>query len=283
MRSVVGVEARRFPVYMNAQVLMPGERTEAHRNLRSETRLVVEAPKEAVFVCEFEAYPMERGDVVISPPWTYHDHFNQGTEPAIFVDGYDNGYNPNVNVNEKLPDGALYEPITRPTGYTRNLHGHLRTGLQEATGAGSRAGKKPFPLPPMRYAWSETQVALAALRETEAPADPYEGFHLTFTSPVDGGSTLPTMNWNVQLLDTRRKTLAHRHNSTTFYHVFEGEGVTVIEGEWLEWHAGDIFAVPPWTWHHHENTFGGDTILFSIDDAPAMKKLGFYMEEQATP
>src|SRR5687768_8905224 len=167
MRSVVGVEARDYPVYMNAQVLMPGERTEAHRNLRSETRLVVEAPKGAVFVCEFEAYPMERGDVVISPAWTYHDHYNQGTEPAIFVDGYDNGYNPNVNVNEKLPNGALFEAISRPEGYTRNLRGHLRTN----------AGETPFPLPPMRYAWAETDAALAAMREAELPPDPYDGYH----------------------------------------------------------------------------------------------------------
>jgi hypothetical protein len=58
MRSVVGVEARNFPIWMNAQILMPGERTQAHRNLRSETRLVWEAPKDAVFVCEYEAYPM---------------------------------------------------------------------------------------------------------------------------------------------------------------------------------------------------------------------------------
>ena len=271
MRSVTGVEARRFPVYMNTQILMPGERTEAHRNLRSETRLVVEAHPGAVFVCEFEAYPMERGDVVISPPWTYHDHFNQGSDPVIFVDGYDNGYNPNVNVNEKLPDGALYETITRPKGYTRNTLGHVR----------AVAGESPYPLPPMRYPWSETQTALATLRQSEAAPDPYEGHYLMFASPVDGGATLPTMAWHVQLLSAKQKTLTHRHNSTTFYHVFEGEGFTVIEGERLEWGKGDIFGVPPWTWHHHENTSRGDTILFSVDDWPAMKKLGFYMKEEA--
>ncbi len=275
MRSVVGVEARRFPVYMNAQVLMPGERTEAHRNLRSETRLVVEAPKEAVFVCEFEAYPMERGDVVISPAWTYHDHFNGGTTPAIFVDGYDNGYNPNVNVNEKLPGGQLFEDITRPEGFTQNVRGHLRAG-------GAAAVKVPFPLPPMRYPWSETQAALTAMRDAEVAPDPYEGYQLLFTSPVDGGATLPTMAWQVQQLDPRFKGLDHRHNSTSFYFVFEGEGTTTIEGQRLEWHKGDIFGVPPWTTHHHENTSSGDTILFSIDDWPAMQKLGFFMEDKAT-
>ena len=273
MRSVTGVEARRFPVYMNAQILMPGERTEAHRNLRSETRLVVVAQPGAVFICEFEAYPMERGDVVISPPWTYHDHFNQGSDPVIFVDGYDNGYNLNVNVNEKLPDGALYEDITKPEGYTRNALGHVR-----AVG-----GERPFPLPPMRYPWRETQTALANLRKSEVAPDPYEDHYLMFASPVDGGATLPTMAWHVQLLSAQQKTLAHRHNSTTFYHVFEGDGVTVIDGERLEWDKGDIFGVPPWTWHHHENTSSGDTILFSVDDWPAMKKLGFYMKEEAEP
>ena len=96
--------AKNFPIWMNAQILMPGERTQCHRNLRSETRLVCEAPKDAVFVCEYEAYPMERGDVVISPAWTYHDHWNRDKTPAIWIDGYDNGYNPNVNVNERMSE-----------------------------------------------------------------------------------------------------------------------------------------------------------------------------------
>ena len=105
--------------------------------------------------------------------------------------------------------------------------------------------------------------------------------HTSTRSPVDGGATLPTMAWHVQLLNPRQKTLDHRHNSNVFYHVFEGEGVTEIEGERLEWHKGDIFAVPPWTWHSHESTSSGDTILFSIDDWPAMKSVGFYAEETA--
>jgi gentisate 1,2-dioxygenase len=216
---------------------------------------------------------MERGDVVVSPPWTFHEHYNGGPEPVIFVDGYDNGYNPNVNVSEKLPDGKLHQDITKPEGYTRSVLGHVRAPTDE----------RPFPLPPIRYPWGDTQSAIAALRESGAATDPCEGLHLMLASPVDGGPTLPTMAWHVQLLDARQKTLAHRHNSTTFYHVFEGEGFTVIEGERMGWHKGDIFGVPPWSWHCHENTADADTILFSVNDWPAMKKLGFYMEEKAEP
>src|SRR4029450_1570291 len=52
MRSVVGIEARSFPIWMNAQILMPGERTQTHRNLRSETTLVCQDPNEAILLFE---------------------------------------------------------------------------------------------------------------------------------------------------------------------------------------------------------------------------------------
>jgi gentisate 1,2-dioxygenase len=275
MRSLTGVEARDGgrPIWLNTQIVMPGERTGAHRTMRSETRLVLQASEGAVFVCEFEAYPMERGDVVISPPYTYHDHWNEGTEPAIFVDGYDNGWNPNeINIGGKLPDGADFQQILKPMGYGAATMGHARR----------RGEERPFPLPPMRYRWADTKAALDALRESEDGQDAYDGIHLMLANPIDNGPTLPTMAWEVQLLTPRQKTLAHRHNSTTFYCVFEGEGATTIEGERMEWRQGDLFALPAWKWHQHENRSSGDTILFSIDDWPAMEKLGFYMMEEAT-
>ena len=270
MRSVTGIEAQYFPIWMNAQILMPGERTQAHRNLRNETRLVLQAPPGAVFVCEYESFPMERGDVVTNPAWTFHDHWNRGTEPAIWVDGYDNGYNRGVNINERLPDDAPYQEIKKPDRYGPRTRGHARPVSESPA----------FPLPPMRYPWSETQAALNALKQA-AEGDPYDGFQIMLANPLDRGPTLPTIAWQVQLLSARQKTLAHRHNSTTFYFAFEGEGALVIEGERLEWQKGDIFAVPAWKWHHHENTPDRESILFSIDDWPAMKKLGFYMKEGA--
>lgn len=273
MRTIAGVEAYNTHMWMDYQILLPGERTQAHRTMRSETRLVWQAPPGAVFVCEYEAYPMQRGDVVITPPWTFHDHFNEGSEPAIWVDAFDNGYNQGASINERLPDAAPYQEITRPQGYTRNTLGHARRLTNE----------RPFPLPPMRYPWTETQAALTALRESEVQADPSDGLYLMFASPVDQGPTLPTIAWHVQLLDAGQKTLAHRHNSTTFYTVFEGQGATIIEGERIEWSRGDLFAVPPWKWHNHESSASDDAILFSVDDWPAMKALGFYRKEEALP
>lgn len=260
------------PISMNAQILMPGERTRAHRNMKNETRLVLEAPPEAAFVCDGEAFPMRRGDLVISPTWTNHDHYNPGTTPAVWIDSYDVGYSSTgVELNERYSVDDPYQRIIRPDSYGSRTLGHL----------GPRQGRYSFPRPPVRYPWTETVAALAALREYEVEEEPYEGFSLMFRSPVDGGPTLPTIAWHVQLLTARRKTAAHRHNSTAFYHVFQGEGTTVVDGETLEWSQGDIFLVPPWTWHHHENRSAEDVILFSVDDWPARSALGFYMEEKA--
>jgi gentisate 1,2-dioxygenase len=273
MRTIAGVEGFNSHMWMDYQILMPGERTQAHRTMRSETRLVWQAPPGAVFVCENEAYPMERGDVVITPSWTFHDHFNEGNGPAIWVDAFDNGYNHGASINERLPDNAPFQEITKPSGYTSATMGLARRLTDGPT----------FPLPSMRYPWTETEAALTALREGEVESDPYDGYHLMFASPVDQGPTLPTIAWHVQLLEAKQKTQPHRHNSTTFYNVFEGEGTTTIDGERIEWKKGDLFAVPPWTWHNHENATNSDTILFSVDDWPALTKLGFYRIDEAMP
>jgi len=280
MRTVHGTGGPHHANTMSAQILNPGERTRAHRNMKNETRLVREAPAGAIFVCDGEAFPMGRGDVIISPTWTFHESYNPegNTDPAIWIDGFDRGYSSigeeaeALGMNERYSEDEPFQRIERSDGYALKTLGHVRQ-LSDET---------PYPLPPMSYPWAETWAALTALRESEVEGDPYDGLHVTLVSPVDGGPTLPTMSWHAQLARSREKTQAHPHNSTTCYHVFEGAGATVIEGERLEWSEGDIFVIPPWRWHQHENSSSSDAVLFSIDDAPAMTKLGFYRKQEAT-
>jgi gentisate 1,2-dioxygenase len=87
------------------------------------------------------------GGRVISPAWTYHDHWNKDKTPAIWIDGYDNGYNPNVNINERFPKDNPYEEVKKPAGYGQRTLGLARPVQNVA----------PFPLPPMRYPWADTQ------------------------------------------------------------------------------------------------------------------------------
>ena len=102
---------------------------------------------------------------------------------------------------------------------------------------------------------------------------------MTYSHPTNGGATLPTFACELQVLPPRLVTQDHRHISTTIYQAFRGSGVTVVDGERLEWSQGDILVIPPWAWHHHENPFGADGVLFSVDDWPTFKALDLYREE----
>lgn len=253
------------------QILMPGERTRAHRNVKNETRFVIDAPPGAMFFVEDEAFPAEEGDLIVSPTWTTHDHYNGGDRPMIWIDGIDmTQMQFGFDINERYSEDDPYQSAERAPGFSERVHRHVRpVGMQV-----------DYALPPMRYPWKETYAHLLALKESTTEWDPWDGVHLVYTNPLDGGPTVRTLSCEIQLLPPGLATRAHRHNSTTRYYVFRGSGVTEVEGERVEWEQGDVFWLPPWAWHHHENRDPGDTILYAVNDRPAMVALGFYREEQ---
>ena len=108
---------------------------------------------------------------------------------------------------------------------------------------------------------------------------PYDGILLEYANLVDIGHTLPTCSCSIQLLRPKEKTKSHRHTSTTVYYSFRGRGMTKVSANEMNWDKGDIFVVPPWQWHAHENTTSEDAILFSISDRPATEALGRYRKE----
>ncbi len=254
-------------IHMSVQCVMPGEVAEAHRHSAAAIRYVIHGVKGAYTVVEGEPVPMETGDLITTPGWTWHDHYNEGTEPVIWLDGLDiRLVGIGHMLGEQFPEPR--QPHQKPVGFSTKTLGHVKASWL----------KSEHKTPPYRYAWGDTQAALDALRESEVEPDPYDGFQLTYTHPVTGGPTLPTFACELQLFPTQRTTQEHRHISTTIYQVFRGSGATIVDGERLEWSQGDIFVVPPWSWHHHENG-AGESILFSMDDYPALQALDLYREE----
>ena len=90
---------------------------------------------------------------------------------------------------------------------------------------------------------------------------------------------MPTMSCQIQMLRPNEKTKSHRHTSTTVYYAFRGQGMAKVSANELSWKQGDIFVVPSWMSHSHENTMSEDAILFSISDRPSTEALGLYREE----
>jgi gentisate 1,2-dioxygenase len=62
--------------------------------------------------------------------------------------------------------------------------------------------------------------------------------------------------------------------------VLKGHGYSEIGGTRIEWSENDLFVAPGWMWHRHVNPAPGtEAILYSVSDAPALRKLGFYREQ----
>jgi len=256
-------------IHMSVQCVMPGEVAEAHRHSAAAVRFIIQGSPDAATVVNGEPLPMETGDFITTPNWSWHDHYNHSDHPVMWLDGLDVRL---VGIGKMLGEGypTLSQEITRPAGYSARTLGHAKPSWMKAE-------DQP---PPFRYSWKDTWDTLQALRESETEGDPYDGLHLTYTNPMTGGATLPTFACELQLLTPSLKTKAHKHMSTTIYQVFKGKGATVVDGQTLEWSEGDIFVVPPWTAHHHENRTTEDAILYSMDDWPTLKALALYREEE---
>jgi gentisate 1,2-dioxygenase len=132
--------------------------------------------------------------------------------------------------------------------------------------------------PLLHYHWRDTYKSLQQLARTTTNS--FDGIALEYVNPATGGSILPTMSYQVQMLRPGEKTKAHRHTSTSIYHAFRGSGTTVINGEPFHSEKGDSFVVPLWSWHEHANRSDTEeAILLSMHDSPLLRAFGLYREE----
>jgi len=193
-----------------------------------------------------------------------------GTKTAHgdLIDGYDNGYNPQCEYQRGMPNDEPIRKKKKPRGL----------GQEHSAGAADLERSALSVMPPMRYAWADTHGALMALREN-GETDLYDG--------IDDHAR--QARWTAARRCRRspgkhscspnnQKTLPQRHNITTFYSPSR-RGRSVIEKRTPGNISKAISSRPAMDpGDHHENTHNEDTILFSIDDWRAMKKLGFYYE-----
>lgn len=254
-------------IHISVQMVRPGEIATAHRHVAAAIRFVIKGSLDCFTIVQGERFPMGEGDLITTPNWTWHDHYNGSDEPVIWLDGLD--------VRMVSYFGSMFQenfhreqqPVEKPDHYSSTVLGRARPTWI----------KHDHPAPPFRYQWNEIYASLLALKQSDG--DPYDGIQLQYVNVSNGGPTLATFSCMVQLLRSKEKTRPHRHTSTTVYQAFRGTGQTTVEGENLRWGQGDIFVVPPWQWHSHKNPADGDAILFSITDRPAMEALGLYREE----
>lgn len=265
-----GRVATTHTLYGGIQLILPGEVARAHRHTPNALRFIMEG-EGAYTVVDGEKLTMSPGDFVLTPNWTWHDHGSDGADPVMWLDGLD------LPLNRML-EGTFFEPyaeeaqlLTKPLNSSVADYGAsgLLPTWQRSTSAHS---------PLLKYAWREAREALMSLGPDAA--SPFDGALLEYVNPVTGGPSLSTMASFLQRLKPGQKTQAHRHSASAVYLAVEGYGRTTIAGKAYDWSPGDVFALPTWSWHTHENlSASADAILFSFTDAPVMKALSLYREQ----
>ena len=268
----------------------PGEQAPVHRHTPSASRFVLEGDG-GFTVVEGEKLPMERGDLILTPNGTWHDHGNDGTEPVIWVDVLNvplvealNGTVFEFNYTERDPLTNTGEPVPRnvqslqvPIGHSQALYG---TGGIKPLFVDHDRGITAHS-PKFIYKWADTKRALEGMSNYKG--SPYDGIIIEYIDPTTGSPVMPAMSYRAQMLRPGEHTLSHRRMASTIYCVLDGEGYTDVEGQRFDWSRNDVFTIPGWRWHEHHNTGASGAFLYSVTDEPAMRVLGLYRQERKDP
>ncbi len=245
------------------QILEPGEAAHAHRHSVGAIRLVMMG-QGAETITDGKVCPMEPGDLILTPAWTWHEHRHNGAERVVWFDGLD------LPLARQL--GTIFlEPGPGPIA-ARGLAGSVDAALGEGglLPQGDEAGRPYSPL--FRYPWSRTRSVLDAM----APAA--DGSRrLRYVNPADGGPVMPTIDCFALGLEAASPTRRTRSTETAIVVVIEGEGESQIGEGRIGWKQHDVFTLPRWQWTRH--LAKGPATLFLMTDRAMIEGLGYLREE----
>ena len=221
------------------QMILPGEKAPSHRHVPHALRVIIDA-RGAYSTVDGEKTPMETGDVVLTPGWSWHEHGHDGDEPAYWLDGLD-------------------VPLVRS----------LETMFYEDHPAKFEPNVRAVTTSPYRFTRDDI-----ARRLDKAKADA-EGLHGPRT--VLEAPSMPTIQLSVQRLSTGTSTRRQRANINRVFSCMAGSGETQVGKERFAWRRGDTFTVPTWAYFTHKAN--EDAQLFEMSDEPLMR-FGLYYRTQ---
>ena len=257
-------------LFAGIQSLLPGETLRAHRHTMQAVRFIL-AGHGASTTVDGKHLEMEPGDFLLTPGWMWHQHKNTSSSPVIWLDGLDLPLVSMLSATffEFYPDGTL-----PPTRSNTDSAGFTVAGIQPAH---IQTGQSGTTL--LRYPWANTQQAL----ETFAQENKSGAIEMDFVNPLTGGSVMPTASCGMIQIEPGANTTRRREVASTIIEVFKGRGHSIIGDEVFSWEAGDVLALPSWTWYEHQAdaSIDGPTILFAMSDRPTPQALGLYRIEQA--
>lgn len=255
-------------LYAGLQLILPGEVAPAHRHSQSALRLVIDG-EGAFTAVDGERTTMRRGDFIITPAWTWHDHGNLGDQPVVWLDGLDIPIVRFLDAGFAEKSEQSSQQSLRPEGDALARYGANMVPVDYA----------PKPSDPTRvfvYPFERTRASLQAI--AQGSPDTHLGFKLRYVNPATGASPMPTIGAFAQWLPAGFETQGLRSTDGTVYVCLEGGGEVKIDDKTWRFQESDVFVVP--SWQTLQLRADRDTLLFSFSDRPVQQALGLWREQR---
>jgi len=208
------------------QTILPGEVARSHRHASHAFRAILDS-QGAWSIVDGEKHPMETGDIVLTPGWSWHGHGHDGDQQAYWFDGLD------------VPLTHLLEPM-----------------FFEEHPDGLEPVKAVTPDSPFRFTWKATQQALDEARPDN------EG-HFGRRIILDT-NTMPTIGIHMQRWESGFRSRPYRCSANQIFVVMKGKGSSRIGDKTFDWSFGDTFTAPAWLPVEHRAD--ADCVLVSMTD-----------------
>jgi gentisate 1,2-dioxygenase len=245
----------------NIQILLPGEKARPHRHTMNALRFVLEGAG-GITVVDGKPCPMEEGDLILTPAWTWHEHVHQGSAPIIWLDALD------VPLHHYMGTGA-FQP--GPVAETPETVADVAFAVANIVPDTAYATKDYSPV--FRYPYANAATAVAA-----APPARDGSRRVRYINPLTGGTGMALMDCFLVQLDPGVSTLPFRTSANSVCCVVEGAGESRVGDETIRWKKRDIFTLPQGNRIVHES-IGGTARLFQVSDRDIYARLGLLKEE----
>ncbi len=263
----------------------PGDVAPVHIHTPNASRTIL-SENGGYTTIEGERCKAARGDLILTPNGTWHDHGNDGADPVIWIDVLDfplMEFLDCVWLDEEFPGAtegnARAQAATDDGGYSHRLYG--QGGLVPGF-VSHRRGFGRATSPMFHYRGDEVRAALDGLRDETG--DPYEGVTLRVCEPGDRGigvsdprlprdAAAPRRGNPVQARDRRHPLPGHRRQRLDRDRRRQARLADRTISSWCRASA----------WRRHVNRSAADAVLYAVSDMPLLEKIGQYRAQGRLP
>lgn len=113
----------------------------------------------------------------------------------------------------------------------------------------------------------------------EASLKAQSGPHRIHHYQSNGKHLSNTLSAQAEMIEASHNTAVTQETCSFIYHVYEGEGQTIVKTpsgkvSKIDWTSKDTFTVPAWSELQHINKGSTPSYLFAINDRPLIESLG---------